>query len=221
MSDHLEDDEQVEALKRWWQENGRSTVAAVVLAIAGTVGWQQYQGWDLARAEAASDAWDTVSAALDTNDPELRAQAMVQAELLIDEYSGSSYARYAAMKLAAIAVAERDFGRAEAQLRQALTSGSSDSALADLIELRLARVLAAKGDEQGALAILEAGSTAYPVAYATALGDIHLAAGRDALALTAYRTARQAGLELGTPPGLLDVKITSLETRLAGGENAS
>ena len=221
MSEHLEDDEQVEALKRWWQENGRSTVAAVVLAIAGTVGWQQYQGWDLARTEAASDAWDVVSVALDSADPELRTQATVQAELLIDEYSGSSYARYAAMKLAALAVAERDFGSAEAHLRQALTSGPSDSALTELIELRLARVLAAKGDEQGALAILEAGSVTYPVAYSAALGDIHLAAGREAQALTAYKTARQAGLELGAPPGLLDAKITSLETRLAGTENAS
>jgi predicted negative regulator of RcsB-dependent stress response len=85
----------------------------------------------------------------------------------------------------------------------------------------LARVLAAKGDEQGALAILEAGSVAYPVAYSSALGDIHLAAGREAQALRAYKTAQQAGLELGTPPGLLDAKITSLETRLAGTENAS
>ena len=61
MADHLEDDEQVEALKRWWDENGKSTMVAIALAVAGTVGWQQYQGWTVSQAERASEVWESIS----------------------------------------------------------------------------------------------------------------------------------------------------------------
>jgi predicted negative regulator of RcsB-dependent stress response len=60
-----------------------------------------------------------------------------------------------------------------------------------------------------------------PVAYATARGDIHLAAGRQQEALSAYMDARAASLELGNPPGLLDAKITSLSSRLSAQEQSS
>ena len=42
MADHMQDEADLEALKRWWDENGKGIVAAVVVAVLGTVGWQQY-----------------------------------------------------------------------------------------------------------------------------------------------------------------------------------
>ncbi|GIR69183.1 MAG: hypothetical protein CM15mP74_04340 [Halieaceae bacterium] len=45
MADHMQDEADLEALKRWWDENGKGIVAAVVVAVLGTVGWQQYQGF--------------------------------------------------------------------------------------------------------------------------------------------------------------------------------
>jgi predicted negative regulator of RcsB-dependent stress response len=66
-----------------------------------------------------------------------------------------------------------------------------------LIQLRLARVLAAQGKEAEALAILAQGSSAYPIAYFQAVGDIHLAGGQTEEALMAYRAGRDASLELG------------------------
>jgi len=42
MAEHLNDEEQVEALKKWWSENGKSVVGGVVLGLvwsaAGAVG---------------------------------------------------------------------------------------------------------------------------------------------------------------------------------------
>ena len=40
MADHMQDEADLEALKRWWDENGKGIVAAVVVAVLGTVGWQ-------------------------------------------------------------------------------------------------------------------------------------------------------------------------------------
>jgi len=72
-----------------------------------------------------------------------------------------------------------------------------------------------------AIAILTQIKGALPASYATALGDLHLAAGREEEALDAYIQARTATLDLGNPPGLLDAKITSLQSRLVDEERPS
>ena len=41
MADHMQDEAELEALKRWWDENGKGIVAAVVVAVLGTVGASQ------------------------------------------------------------------------------------------------------------------------------------------------------------------------------------
>ena len=61
-------------------------------------------------------------------------------------------------------------------------------------------------------------SDAYPVAYAQAEGDIHLAAGRTDEALTAYREGRDRATELGQYSVVLDNKVRTLETRLPAPE---
>ena len=64
------------------------------------------------------------------------------------------------------------------------------------------------------MAILSQGSEAYPVAYAQAQGDIHLAAGRTNDALVAYREGRDLAAQLGQYSVVLDNKVRTLETRL-------
>jgi predicted negative regulator of RcsB-dependent stress response len=125
------------------------------------------------------------------------------------------------MVLAKRAVEKGELSAAEQYLRDALAAGDSQSELGQLIQLRLARVLAATGEESAALAILDQSNGSLPAAYAIARGDLHLAAGRQREALNAYREARAATLDLGSPPGLLEAKITSLESRLANEEQSS
>ena len=212
MADHMQDEADLEALKRWWDENGKGIVAAVVVAVLGTVGWQQYQGFTVSQAEAASDLYATMLAIqLEDGDA---AQFTALAEELKAEHSGSTYARFAAMLEARRAVDEGDFEGAEAALRWALTAGDTRSDIGQLIQLRLARVLADQGKETEALAILGQGSAAFPVAYAQAQGDIHLAAGRPEQALAAYRQGRDLATELGQYSVVLDNKVRTLETRL-------
>ncbi|MBM28156.1 MAG: hypothetical protein CME58_07225 [Halieaceae bacterium] len=212
MADHMQDEADLEALKRWWDENGKGIVAAVVVAVLGTVGWQQYQGFTVSQAEAASDLYATMLAIqLEDGDA---AQFTALAEELKAEHSGSTYARFAAMLEARRAVDEGDLEGAEAALRWALTAGDTRSDIGQLIQLRLARVLADQGKENEALAILGQGSAAFPVAYAQAQGDIHLAAGRPEQALAAYRQGRDLATELGQYSVVLDNKVRTLETRL-------
>ena len=212
MADHMQDEADLEAIKRWWDENGKSLIAAVIVAVLGTVGWQQYQGYQGSQAQAASDLYATMFAVqLEEGDA---AQLAAAAATLKAEHSHSTYAQFAAMLEARLAVESGDLEAAEGALRWALSAGDSHSDIGQLIQLRLARVLAAAGSEEEALAILAQGSDAYPVAYAQAEGDIHLAAGRAEEALAAYRTGRDASTELGEMSVILDNKVRSIESRL-------
>ena len=109
MADHMQDEADLEALKRWWDENGKGIVAAVVVAVLGTVGWQQYQGFSASKAEAASDVYASMLAIqLEGGDTE-PLQAL--AAQLKDEHGGSSYARFGAMLEARIAVERETWPR--------------------------------------------------------------------------------------------------------------
>ena len=212
MADHMEDEADLEALKRWWDENGKGIIAAVVVAVSGTVGWNWYQGQSVSKTEAASDLYSTMLAIqLEGGDSETLTALSAQ---LKEEHSGSNYARFGAMLEARVAVEVNDLDAAESALRWALAAGDTRSDIGQLIQLRLARVIAAQGKEAEALAILSQGSEAYPVAYAQAEGDIHLAAGRADEALAAYRQGRDLATELGQYSVVLDNKVRTLETRL-------
>ena len=60
MADHLQEEEQLDAIKQWWDENRVSVIAAVVLTIGGSFGWSQYQDHTVSTADAAANAYDEV-----------------------------------------------------------------------------------------------------------------------------------------------------------------
>ncbi|MHC9036859.1 tetratricopeptide repeat protein, partial [Cobetia marina] len=48
------EEEQLEAIKRWWSENGKSLIAGVVLAGAGIFAFKAWQNYEASQSEAAS-----------------------------------------------------------------------------------------------------------------------------------------------------------------------
>ena len=54
------EEEQVEALRRWWEENGRSTIVAIVVALAAGFGWQAWKGYNQDNIEGASNIYQSL-----------------------------------------------------------------------------------------------------------------------------------------------------------------
>ena len=50
------EEQQVEAIKKWWQENGKSLIAGIVIGLGGIVGWQGWQTYQIEQAEARQTA---------------------------------------------------------------------------------------------------------------------------------------------------------------------
>ncbi|MEP4485394.1 MAG: tetratricopeptide repeat protein [Halioglobus sp.] len=215
METYRTEEEQVEELKRWWEENGKSTIAAIVVALLAGFGWQGWQGHQEAQAEKASDLYQSMLQSLSAAEPAGGSAADVTdlAQRLKTEHAGSTYAQFAALHLARMAVGSGELQIAEDQLRWVLTAADSGSDVALIAQQRLARVLAAKGDTDQALSILAQGTgTAYAASYAAARGDILLAAGRDEEARVAYLEARSLAAANPAQPNLsmLEQKLQSL-----------
>lgn len=191
MESYRTEEEQLEVLKRWWNENGRSIVIGVVIALAGTIGWQSWQSSRAQQQQAASDVYQAMLRSMSARVPSSDdLQSVGLANQLKSEHGGTTYAQFAALHLASMAVGDGELARAEEELRWVLGKAAKGSDTQQVAQMRLARVLAASGQTEQALAILsEAGEGAYAASYAVAEGDILLAAGRDDEARTAYGKA--------------------------------
>ncbi len=212
MESYRTEEEQVEAIRRWWSENGTSTIIAVVLALATGFGWQAWQDYDKKRTENASYVYQSLLENL--NGDAVRggelAAARELAEQLKNDYASTSYAQFAALHLAKLAVTENDPVEAQAQLRWVLAKAPGQSDIADIAQLRLARILASSGDVDQALDILEQGKDGpYAASYAISMGDIYMQSQRYEEARRAYARAK---LTLSQSP--VDGRIATLEYKI-------
>jgi len=66
--DYETEEQQVEALKEWWRENGRAVIAGVVIGVAGIGGWGWFQSHQEAQAVAASDGFSRTLESIDGGD---------------------------------------------------------------------------------------------------------------------------------------------------------
>lgn len=209
------EEEQVEALKKWWQENGKSTIAVIVLALAGSLGWQSWQERVQEQSEAASTVYQSMLDAINVTgggaaSPDQEATVRHLAGTLKTDFSGTTYAHFAALHLAKLAVNDGDLATAESELRWVLNSGP-DADLQRVTQLRLARVVAAAGNPVAALTMLQGETVGtYAAAYAEAEGDIQQQLGDAGAALEAYQRAAALQLDSGTESPTLELKLQAL-----------
>lgn len=185
MADHITEEQQIEALKRWWKDYGTTAMIALAVIVALFIGWSQYNAYKARKANAASTAYQNLLAA----QPEEQAALT---DTLIEDYSGTLYADFAKLRAAKQAVEAEDLERA-AELLRGVSDNAANAELQTLARLRLARVLAAQGQIEPALTLLDAEvPIAFSAAYAETRGDVLMGADRLPEARTAYETALTA-----------------------------
>lgn len=205
MDIHKSEDEQVQALKTWWNENGTSTVVSIVIAIAVVFGWRTWQEQQLAKVDEASYAYEAMMAAASeaTSDPSDINIAKVDhlAQTLKADYADSGFAQFAALIKARQAAQDKDWDAAESELRWVLSAAPGEE-MRLLTELRLAKVQFAKGDVDAALKTLDQDAAAFAPSYAELRGDILLAQKQYQAAYESYQGAREKAelLQSAEPP---------------------
>ncbi|WP_331345738.1 tetratricopeptide repeat protein [Cellvibrio sp. UBA7661] len=197
MSVHLSEEEQLEVLKRWWKDYGKTVVIAVVVAVVGYFGYTAWQDQKRQKAEQSSEIYEQLLK-LTVTEPGKSLSVSDKATIshlageLKDSNSKSMYAHSAAFFLAKLAVEDNKLDEAVTELKWVL-SAKPDAATEQLARLRLARVLTAQKAYADALAQLSPEpAAAFTSEYAEARGDILKLQGDLDAARTAYEKALSA-----------------------------
>lgn len=208
MDVYTTEEQQVEAIRKWWHDNKWSVIGGIIIGIAALWGGRTWIAGQNAHAEAASDVYQIMMAKLAKGALD---EAAADGSALLGRFSDTPYATLASLALAKIKVKQGDTAGAKAHLNWALDHASQEEVKL-ITELRLARVLLSEGDTAGALARLAA--VREPGSFTAALeelrGDIHVAAKDAALARTAYQRALAASDPTSPSSRLLQMKLDDL-----------
>ncbi len=181
------EEQQVEAIKDWWKENGKAVIVGAVIGLGGLFGWRFYQGSVIEAKEATSNEYTQAIQALSSQG----ADASSDVQNFIDSNKETEYAVLAAMQLAKVQVEAGNLDEALAQLEWAKTS-TDDAALRPVITFRVARLHAEQGDYDAALSDLtDIKEETWAGRVAELRGDISLRKGDTAAAYAAYTEAQQ------------------------------
>ncbi len=134
MEVYTTENEQVDAVRRFFAENGKALAIGVVLGIAALGGWRYWQSHENNALTEASASFQQATTALTDN----KADSVANLEKFAQNNS-NSYGVFAALQLADHFVQAKDFANAEKQLNQA-SQLSKDENLLSLVNYRLARV---------------------------------------------------------------------------------
>lgn len=203
------EEQQVEALKEWWQENGRSVILGVVIGAAAIFGWQGWGKYQLSQSQQASDAFSETLDALAASATGSSADLVAKAENLKSEHGGSLYAVMASLAAARALIESGDLAGAAEELQWAIDK-SSQSEIQAIARIRLARVLGAQGKFDEGLKMLptDAGEL-FTGLIEEARGDLFLAMDDLDNARASYKKALDSGQRTGNP-GALTMKLNDL-----------
>lgn len=199
------EEQQVEAIKSWWKENGKSIIAGVVIGFIGLFGWRYYNSYVQTKSEAGAIEFASVQKLLS----EQKDKSFPQVEAFISQHSGDVYGDLISLALANSAVQLNKLDVASAQLLN-VVQHSKDDELKAVASLRLARIYVAENKTADALTLLNTiQSPAYKSSVEEIKGDAFVKSGDVAKAKSAYEAALAASSNNQVNP-LLKMKLADL-----------
>lgn len=187
MKDYETEEQQVEALKKWWKENGTSLLVGLLVGVSALFGWRYFESQEHAHALQASDLYMQVaqSAALQTIDD----KSIDINNTLINDYADTPYAALSSLTLAKYEYEKNNIENAEAQLELAVKH-ANDEMIKQVANLRLASIYIEQKKYTEALTLLNGShESAYDAQFEELKGDVYSAQGDSAQARTAYDKA--------------------------------
>lgn len=208
------EEEQIEAIKRWWRENGKSVVIGIVIGLAALLGWQQWQSYHRRRAEAASMDYTEFLSMVQSG--KSGPGVVSRGNSILKQYAGTPYATLTSLMLAREAVNTGKLDEAARRLEWVLKHADS-APLGDIARVRLARVRLAQKEYAKALHLTDKkGGSAFASEYAEIRGDAYAGEKKHAEAIKAYRSALAQSDVSGQRRSLIELKLHDLSVNSKG-----
>ena len=199
--------QQIEAIKKWWRENGFSIVLGVTLGLSGIFGWRYWQDVKVEQAESASVLYSEMIASLSNDNG---AEARELADRILADYENTTYGVFALLALARLAVADVDLVAAETHLRQALKQNTDDT-FSHVIRMRLIRVLISQDKlEQASNLISGQEKSGFASGYDELTGDISVLQGEFEAARNSYQQSIDKARAEGRDISTLELKLDNI-----------
>jgi predicted negative regulator of RcsB-dependent stress response len=207
MEQYETEEQQVEAIKRFWKENGLSLIIGALLGLGGLLGWRYYNDSQIEAKEQASFAYEKASEEL------IKGEASFgESKSFIDSYSDTGYAILMALEMTQQAIERKDLVEAVKQLEFVVINAKL-TAVQSIAQLRLARIQIEQGEFELALASADKISDqAFKGQSQEIKGDVYLAQQLFDKARAAY----SAALETNNRDQVLKMKLDNLAIAVNG-----
>ena len=182
----LQEQEQIDTLKAWWNDNGNVILSGVLIAVVVMAGWRGWQYYQNKQTGEAAILYQQFSEQLASNDAKRVNDA---AAAVMDKFASTAYAPRAALLAAQVNEQGKDAAQAKKQL-QWVVDHAGEAGLKDVARLRLAAVLLDEKNYADAAKLLDAKHPAsFDGLYADLKGDVLSAQGKAEEARSAYKLA--------------------------------
>lgn len=213
MEIYTTEEQQVEAIKKWWHDNKWSVIGGIAIGVSALWGGRAWLENQNIYTEAASATYQLMLEQISQGKNE---DAATQGAQLLGQFSDTAYASLAALTMAKIKHEGGDAAAASAHLRWALDN-TADDAVRHEARLRLARIMLAGAKYDDALSMLNGVDTGtYESTYEELKGDVYLAMGKPESARSAFTRALASTSPEERGRALLQMKLDNLGQPAAG-----
>ncbi len=199
--------EQIDALKAWWNENSNSILGILLIVLLTVGGWR---GWDYYQTQQSIESatlFEQFLQQMDSGDVDRINDAAIA---IRDKFSGSGYSPRAMLLAAGVNEQSGDRGVVRGQLQWVIDHASEES-LKDVARLRIAALLLDEEKYAEAMQQLETKHTpSFDGLYADLKGDVLLAQGKTDEARSAYNLAYEKLSEDSRYRTIIQMKMDSL-----------
>lgn len=203
----LQEQEQVDALKAWWTNNGNKVLGAVLIVVVAIGGWRGWQYYQQKQAAEAATLYAEFGKQLESFDIKRVNDA---AAAMMEKYPSAGYSARAALTAAQANEFNKEAARAKTQLQWVIAHAKEDG-LKDVARLRLAAILL---DEKAYDEALKHLNAAHPDSfnglYADLKGDVLSAQGKTEEARSAYKLAFEKTDAKSMYRNLIQMKMDAL-----------
>jgi len=206
MDNYETEEQQVEAIKKWWSENYKMVVFLTIIGLGSIVAVQQWKQNQTVGAQTASMEYDHILQVVKENKDESISQ---QVEIMLNEYPDYTYADLSAMLEAKQMIEAGKLAEAEEKFQWVITNSKAQN-LQHISRIRLATLLSAQDKNEEALKLLNVEKGSFTASYLEVKGDILVALNRINEARSAYDQALEAYAAIGANAQILRVKRNDL-----------
>ena len=207
----LEEQEQLDKLRHFWEKWGTLITTVVVLALLAFAGWRGYQWYESNQAVKASALYDQIQADADAGDTAKLANSL---KLMQDDFASTTYGQHAGLLAAQVFLEKGQAEQSRAALGVVAEKGP-DKGLQGLARLQLAQQMIGEKQFEQAQQQLQQVDASYAALVADLTGDIHALQNQQPQAIEAYTRAwRELDRNLAYQQ-MVGIKLTALGVDLA------